>query len=414
MNNFTFTIKAKDKKARLGKLVTPHGEIETPAFVSVGTQATVKALSPKDMEEIGTQIVLGNAYHLHLRPGEKVVEKFGGLGKFMGWKGPTMTDSGGYQVFSLGSAHDTKKADKKSLSSGKLSKFSKIEVASGHRLEEERLKKQMTHSLKPAIIDDDGVTFYSHLNGDKKRLDPQTSIRIQEQLGADLIVAFDDHESPLWSHAETKFSLDRSNRWGLESLQFHKRKDQLMYGVTHGGLFEDLRVESAKFIDKYFQAIAIGGAYSSKETLYKVIDWSVPYFSEDKPRHLLGISEISDLFEAVERGMDFFDCVAATRRARHGNIYISPKNGGKAKQSYAMQITNAEYMLNSEPLDPGCACYTCQNFTRGYVNHLFKAYELLGYRLATYHNVYFVTNLMKEIRKAIGEGRFADLKKEWI
>ncbi len=414
MNNFTFEILQKDKKARRGKLVTPHGEIQTPCFVSVGTQATVKALSPKDMQEIGTQIVLGNAYHLHLRPGEEVVEKFGGLGKFMGWNGPTMTDSGGYQVFSLGAAHDTKKADKKTLSSGKLNKFSKAEAASEHRLEEERLKKQMTHKIRPATIDETGVTFYSHLDGSKRRLDPEISIRIQEKLGADLIVAFDDHESPLWSHDETKFSLDRSNRWGLESLQQHKRKDQLMYGVTHGGLFEDLRVESAKFIDKHFKAIAIGGAYSSKETLYKVIDWSVPFFSEDKPRHLLGISEITDLFEAIERGMDFFDCVAATRRARHGNVYISPKNGGNIKQSFTTQITNSEYVLDALPLDSGCQCYTCLNFTRGYINHLFRAYELLGFQLATYHNVYFITNLMKEIRKAIEEGRFSDLKNEWI
>src|SRR5581483_2540307 len=176
-----------------------------------------------------------------------------------------------------------------------------------------------------------------------------------------------------------------------ESLKAHKRTDQLMYGVVHGGLFKDLRIESAKFTNQYFDAIAIGGSYSSKKTLYNVIEWTVPYFSQNKPRHLLGIGEVVDILEAVERGMDFFDCVAPTRRARHGNVYISPKNGGNKKNSFAMQVTNAAFSKDKKPLDPGCLCYTCQNFSRAYIGHLFKSGELLGHRLATYHNVYFMT-----------------------
>ncbi|CAN5175366.1 tRNA guanosine(34) transglycosylase Tgt [soil metagenome] len=409
MINFTFTITAKDNatKARVGRLVTPHGEIDTPCWIPVGTQATVKGLTPQDLMEIGAQIVLANTYHLSLRPGEDVVEKMGGLGKFMAWEGPTMTDSGGYQVFSLGTAQHTHNKDK-----SKLNKFTKADDV--NTLEVDRMNKQVSQRIKPAKIDDSGVTFYSHLDGSQRRFDPESSIRMQEKIGADLIVAFDDHESPLWNHEETKISLDRSNRWGIDSLKALKRQDQLMYGVVHGGVFEDLRVESAKFTDQHFPAIAIGGSYTSKDMLYKLLGLCVPHFSEDKPRHLLGIAEIADLFEAVERGMDFFDCVAATRRARHGNVYISPKNGGTAKQSFSLPVSSGRYILDTKPLDPECACSTCQNYTRGYINHLFRADELLAYRLATYHNVYFVTNLMRQIREAIQDGIFSELKSEWL
>jgi len=271
-----------------------------------------------------------------------------------------------------------------------------------------------TSRIKPAVLDEEGVTFFSHLDGSKNRLDPESSIHMQEDIGADLIVAFDDHESPLWDYEETKKSLERTNRWGLESLKFHKREDQLMYGVVHGGMFEDLRVESAKFTNKHFKALAIGGSYSSKETLYKVIDSCVPYFDLEKPRHLLGIAEVADLFEGVERGMDFFDCVAATRRGRHGNLYISPRNGGSAKNNFTTSIINSRYTLDENPIDPGCTCYACQNHTRAYIQHLFKADELLGKRLGATHNVHFIINLAKQIRQAILEDRFEELKKEWL
>lgn len=434
---FTFTLHKTQKhsKARLGELKTPHGVIKTPNFNPVGTQATVKSLSSQDLKEIGAQIILSNGYHLHLRPGEDLVEKMGGLGKFMNWGGPTMTDSGGFQVFSLGAAHQAK---------GKLTKFtSKVFVYDDiHQpniaySEQERKfrKKQLINidadetddvdpfliqgarkpmKVKPAKIDEDGVTFYSHLNGEKRRLDPEISIRIQEKLGADLIVAFDDHESPMWDYAETKESLERTNRWGLESLQAHKRRDQLMYGVVHGGMFEDLRKESALFTDKHFNAIAIGGAYTSKEVLYNVLDWTLPLTTPEKPRHLLGIGEFVDMFEGVHRGVDFFDCVAPTRRGRHGNLYISPKSGGSVKNKFCLNIANAKFKDDPLPIDPACACNVCQNFTRSYIHHLFRAEELLGYRLASYHNVYFITKVMEKVREAIANDAFLVMKKEWI
>jgi queuine tRNA-ribosyltransferase len=422
MTSFKFSIQQKDahSRARAGKLVTPHGEILTPNFNPVGTQATVKTLSAIDLKDLGAQIVLGNTYHLMLRPGTDVVEKMGGLAKFMGWDGPTMTDSGGFQVFSLGSAQTGTAADKR-----KLHKFSapsvfvededeseKEEKSSFMRKVEE--EKHVGRKIRPAKIDDDGVTFYSHINGDKKRLDPEISIRLQEEIGADLIVQFDDHESPLWNHEQTAQSLERSNRWGIESLKAQKRSDQLMYGVTHGGIFEDLRVASAKFTDTHFPAIAIGGAYTSKEILYKVIEWSVPHFSDDKPRHLLGIGEVQDIFEAVSLGLDFFDCVAPTRRGRHGNVYISPTNGGHPNNNFTLQMTNAKYTLDQNPIDPGCLCFTCQHFTRAYIRHLFTADELLAQRLGSIHNVYFIVTLTKQIRQAILDGRFHELKKTWL
>lgn len=415
---FSFKVISKDKKskARVGKLMTPHGIVNTPNFVAVGTQASVKTLSPKDLEEIGSQIALANTYHLHLRPTENVVKKMGGLGKFMNFTKTTMTDSGGFQVFSLGVAQEPVKEFK----GQRLSKFSKAgflpqdEIVIDEESSFIRQAKEKTQRVKQAKIDDSGVTFYSHLDGSKHRLDPQSSISMQEKIGADLIVAFDDHESPLWTYKQIKESLERTNRWAIESIKAHKRKDQLMYGVTHGGMFQDLREESAKFTEKNFNAIAIGGAYGSKKLLYQVIDWTIPYLSNEKPRHLLGIGEVVDVLEAVERGMDLFDCVAPTRRARHGSIYINPKNGGSKENGFTMQITNSKYIADKRPLDPGCLCYTCQNFTRSYITHLFKAKELLGYRLATYHNVYFIVNLMREIRKSIEEGSFERQKKSWL
>ncbi len=411
--HFTFKILQKDKttKARLGELKTPHGNIQTPAFVPVGTQATLKGLSPLEMGEIGVQILFANTYHLFLRGEEDVIAKAGGLGKFMGWDGPTITDSGGYQVFSLGAAQRAVKG------MDRLTKFSKS-VFLTREEKDSRLRgnddgKVGSKRFKAAKVDAEGVTFYSHLNGDVCRLTAERSIQIQDKLGADLIVAFDDHESPLWGHEETKNSLERTNRWALESLAAQTRRDQLMYGVVHGGVFEDLRKNSAKFIDKHFQAIAIGGSYTSKEVLQRVIDWVVPMVAEEKPRHLLGIGEVMDLFEGVSRGIDFFDCVAPTRRGRHGNIYTSEQSLRKSG-SFTFQITNVQYKADMSPLDPNCKCYTCQNFSRAYIHHLFKANEILGLRLAAYHNVFFIVNLMREIREAIGEGRFLQLKDKWL
>ncbi len=420
MSKITFSIEKKDTKSKLraGVLKTPHGDVHTPMFIPVGTQATVKTLTPHELKDMGAEIVLANTYHLHLRPGEDVIAKMGGLSQFMSWHGPTMTDSGGFQVFSLGVAQ--KKVELKDIHGRKLSKFTKSVFLSPADVQfllpavtktrqEKELKK-----LKSAKVMDDGVKFYSYVNGNEEWFDSKRSIEIQEKLGADLIVAFDDHESPLWDYEMTKISLDRTNRWGLQSLATQTRDDQLMYGITHGGQFENLRKESAQFVDKHFAAVSIGGSYTSKETLYNVIDWCVPYFDEAKPRHLLGIAEIADLFEAVERGMDFFDCVAPTRRGRHGSLYISPSCGGKRQNNYILSVKNAQYVTDPEPIDSTCTCYTCLNYSRAYLSHLFRADELLGQRLGALHNVHFVVNLAKKIREAILEDRFIDLKNEWI
>jgi queuine tRNA-ribosyltransferase len=417
---FTFKILAKDKKtlARLAELKTPHGVIKTPAFVPVGTLASVKGLSPQALKEMGTQIVLSNTYHLHLRPGENVIEKMGGLNKFMSWDGPTMTDSGGYQVFSLGAA--LRKVEIKDGSGRKLNKFSKsvflnpsdttpLLPSITKTTQEKQIRK-----LKSALVEDEGVWFYSHLNGNKEWFDSEKSIAIQEKLGADLIVAFDDHESPLWDYETTKLSLERTSHWAIRSIKAHKRKDQLMYGIVHGGRFEELRKFSAAFTNKYFDAVSIGGAYTSKEVLFQMISSCVPAFDEEKPRHLLGIGEIEDLFEGVSRGMDFFDCVAPTRRARHGTLFIHPKSGGHKKNSFAMRISNHKFQTDPKPIDPACHCYVCQNFSRAYLHHLFVANELLAHQLGTYHNLFFITSLMNRIREAIGEGSFQNLKKQWL
>lgn len=419
-SHFKFTLLTKDKKsnARLAELRTPHGTIKTPTFVPVGTLASVKGITPHALQEMGAQIVLSNTYHLHLRPGEDVIEKMGGLGKFMGWTGPTMTDSGGYQVFSLGAA--LRKVVIKDHTGKKLNKFSKSVflnptdtmplLSSVTKTTEERQKQK----LKSALVQDDGVWFYSHLNGNKEWFDSEKSIAIQEKLGADLIVAFDDHESPLWDYETTKLSLERTSRWAIASIKAQKRKDQLMYGIVHGGRFDDLRKFSAQFTNKYFDAVSIGGSYTSKEVLFQMVSECVPYFDEEKPRHLLGIGEIEDVFESVSRGMDFFDCVAPTRRARHGSLFISPKNGGRKQNSFVFHITNKRFQTDSDPIDPGCHCYVCQNFTRAYLHHLFVGNELLAYQLATYHNLFFITTLMSQIRETIGEGNFHLLKSEWL
>ncbi|MEN9407486.1 MAG: hypothetical protein RLZZ455_702 [Candidatus Parcubacteria bacterium] len=410
-------------------LKTPHGDILTPNFNPVGTQATVKTLSALDLKEIGAQIVLSNTYHLNLRPGAQVIKEMGGLAKFMGFTHgpsfaksaegkPTMTDSGGFQVFSLGAA--LKKVVMKDRQGMSLSKFSKSVFLSPadtvHVLPavtKTTAEKQL-NKLKAAKVHEDGVWFYSHIDGSKNWFDAEVSVSLQEKMGADLIVAFDDHESPLWDYETTKLSVERTNRWGVASLAAQKRRDQLMYGVVHGGMYEDLRKASAMFTDKHFPAVSIGGSYTSKDVLYNTLEWCVPYFQDDKPRHLLGIGEVQDLFEGVARGIDFFDCVAPTRRGRHGTFYISPQNGGSSKQNFTMNIQNVKYSMDQEPIDPGCECMTCQNYTRAYIHHLVKADELLAQRLGSYHNVYFIVNLVKRIRESILEGSFQQMKEQWL
>lgn len=390
MSQISFKILKKDKKskARAGIIKTPHGDIETPQFVPVGTKATVKALTPKDLKDMGAQIVLSNTYHLLLKPGPEVIKRFGGLAKFMGWNAPTMTDSGGFQVFSLGVG---------------------LEHGVGKLLREEEGEK------KPRLnkITEEGVMFQSHIDGKKYFLSAEKSIEIQEKLGADLIVAFDDLESPKYSHSEAKKSLELTEKWLIRSKKAHKRKDQLLYGVTHGGIYKDLRILSAKFVDRNFGAIALGGAHKNKENMYEIIDWTVSNVAEGKPKHMLGIGEVDDIFEIIERGIDTFDCVIPTRLGRTGFFFVSPKQGNK-RNRFRLSIDKSIYSKDKNPLDKNCQCYVCKNFTRGYINHLFKAKELLSYSLLSYHNVYFLINLTREIRKAIINDSYYSLKKKWM
>lgn len=388
-----FKILHRAGKARLGQLSTPHGKIETPNFIPVGTKASVKAVSPRVLKEIGVQIVLANTYHLMLRPGPDLIEEFGGLHGFMSWSGPTMTDSGGFQVFSLGVGLESGES--------KVWKNQKINPS------------PLAAGIKKAKVTEEGVVFYSHLDGSKLFLGPETSVKIQKQLGADLIVAFDDHESILMNKDGILKSLELTERWALRSLKAHTT-NQLMYGVVHGGLDKDLRIRSAKFTDKYFEAIAVGGIYGGRKDMCQIIEWTVDNVAEEKVRHLLGIGEVVDLFNGVERGMDLFDCVSPTRRARLGSIYISPKNGGTVDNSFTLSIRTAKFIEDKKPLDPGCLCYTCQNFTRAYLRYLCIAEEILYHQLATLHNVYFITNLMKKIRDSIGLNNFKNLKKSWL
>lgn len=399
----SFKVLHKDGKSRVGKLITPHGVIQTPNFSPVGTQGTVKALSPQDLNEIGVQMVLANTYHLMLRPGDKVIKKLGGLHKFMGWEKPIMTDSGGFQVFSLGAA-----------------------LEYGDNKVVDRLQGTVDREVKPRLnrITEEGVEFQSHLDGSKHTLTPEKSMQIQLNLGADLTVAFDDHESSHYTYDEIKKSLELTERWAIRSLEaFRKSTSQvertrparssLTFGVIHGGLDKDLRTRSAKFTDKLFPAIALGGIYGKRAQLNQILDWVIDEVSPEKPRHLLGIGEVEDLFEAVERGVDLFDCVGPTRRARNGSLYISPPIGSP-KNNFTLSIINSQFKSDLKTLDSKCRCYTCQNFSRAYLRHLFLAREILYHQLATYHNVYFINTLMERIREAIGNGQFRKLKKEWI
>ena len=410
-----FKIFSKQGKARAGEIKTSHGKIHTPAFFPVGTKGTLKSLTGAQIREIKPQAVLGNTYHLMLQPGEQMVAKMGGLSKMMGLDGhpslklrnglPTMTDSGGFQVFSLGIGLE--KPGVKFLKPA----TSNEQLATSSEEAKPRLNK----------ITEEGVEFQSHIDGSRHMLSPETSIAIQEKLGADLIVGFDDLESPTYSLEQTRKSLELTNRWELRSLKAHlafqgdalEPRRQLLYGVTHGGQFENLRRESAKFVNSHFDAIALGGAHSSKKNLYDVIDWTVSCLDENKPRHLLGIGEVDDIFEAVERGIDTFDCVIPTRLGRMGHVFVSPTEGN-VKNRFRFDITKSKFGGDLKPIDENCDCYVCKTYPRAYINHLFRSRELLAYTLASYHNVYFMVNLTNKIRESIIDKKFQTLKKAWI
>ena len=361
---FEFEVTAQDPAsgARTGRFHTPHGIIHTPVFAPVGTQATVKALRPDDLTELGADLILANTYHLYLRPGDELVRDLGGLHRFMAWDGPILTDSGGFQVFSLS---------------------------------------------KTRKIDDDGVTFTSHHDGSKHRFTPERSIAIQENLGADIIMAFDECPPPT-DYEYVKRSLVRTHAWADRCLAAKNRPDQALFGIVQGGIFEDLRLESASFLlDRPFPGYAVGGLAvgESKWEMHQVLDWLQPVLPADKPRYLMGVGTPEDLVNGVMRGIDIFDCVLPTRLARHNSAFTL---GGR------LNLRNAQFKRDETSLVADCDCYTCRKFSRAYLHHLVRANEILGHMLLSWHNVHFLINLMGEMRVAIATGRFTQFAQDYL
>ncbi|MGE5404543.1 MAG: tRNA guanosine(34) transglycosylase Tgt, partial [Candidatus Saccharibacteria bacterium] len=346
-----------------GQINTPHGSFTTPIFMPVGTQATVKTLTPEDLYEIGTDVILSNTYHLNLRPGPEVVRKAGGLHKFMNYDRPILTDSGGFQVFSLAG-----------------------------------LRK----------ITEDGVEFNSHIDGSLRVLTPEKSIEIQEALGADIIMCFDECTPYPATHKYAEQALERTTRWARRCKDFHTREDQALFGIVQGGVYEDLRMRSAhELIDIGFPGYAVGGLSvgEPKEDMYRILDMVDDMLPEDKPRYLMGVGTPEDLLEGVARGIDMFDCVMPTRLARHGTAYTAT---GK------IALRNAKFSEDFSPLDPDCQCKTCRNYSRAYLRHLVKSNEILGLILLSYHNVYFLVKLMRDIRHSLEEDKFTVFYEEFL
>ncbi|MFT4470660.1 tRNA guanosine(34) transglycosylase Tgt [Arthrobacter sulfonylureivorans] len=380
-------------QGRTGTITTPHGEIQTPAFIAVGTKATVKAVLPESMKELGAQALLANAYHLYLQPGAAVLDAAGGLGKFMNWDGPTFTDSGGFQVMSLGSGF--KKVI--NMDAAAANTGSDDQVAPG--------KERLAH------VDDDGVWFKSHLNGDKHRFTPEISMQVQHQLGADIMFAFDELTTLMNSRGYQEESLERTRLWAERCVTEHERLTeershrpyQALFGVIQGAQYEDLRRKACRDLGAMnFDGFGIGGALE-KENLGTIVRWCTEELPEDKPRHLLGISEPDDIFTAIENGADTFDCVSPTRVARNSAFYTP--DGRK-------NLSNRRFKLDFTPLVDGCDCYTCANYTRAYIHHLFKANEMVSHTLISIHNERFTVKLVDDARLAIDDGSFFDFKAE--
>ena len=361
---FEITHICKQSGARTGILHTPHGDVETPMFMPVGTQATVKFVSPEELKDLGSGVVLANTYHLWLRPGEDIVDQAGGVQKFMNYKGPMLTDSGGFQVFSL--------ADQRKIT-------------------------------------EEGVTFKNSLNGDTLFLSPEKSIQIQNKIGADIIMSFDECIPYPATREYVEKSTERTIRWALRGKQAHSRpEEQALFGIVQGGDYEDLRKYCAeKLIEMDFPGYAIGGTSvgEDKETMYRMVKWASDALPFDKPRYLMGVGAVNDLLEAVSRNVDMCDCVLPTRIARHGTLMTSEGR---------ISIRKAIYKNDFTPLDPECDCYTCRNYTKAYLNHLQRTNEGFGTRLMSIHNLRFLVKLMEDARKAIKEDRFNDFKEETL
>lgn len=363
---FTYELRAVVGQARAGVFHTPHGDLLTPVFAPVGTQATVKSLQPRDLHDIGVSLVLANTYHLYLRPGDELVRDLGGLHQFMQWDGPILTDSGGFQVFSLG-----------------------------------ELRK----------IDDDGVTFRSHHDGSTHRFTPEKSVQIQHHLGADIIMAFDECPIPT-ERSLVEIAVERTHDWARRCLDYHVKSgspsQQALFGIVQGGVFEDLRAHSVKtLVSMNFPGYAVGGLAvgETKSEMYATLDACVPLLPHNKPRYLMGVGMADDLVEAVARGIDIFDCVMPTREARHGAALT---------RFGRLNIRKQQYTRDPNPIDEHCGCYCCTHFTRAYLRHLVRAKEILGTVLLTIHNVHFLVTLMREIRNSILNGTFLALKDAFL
>ncbi len=351
---FEFTLEATDGDARAGRFTTPHGTLETPVFAPVGTQATVKAASPRVLREVGATLILANTYHLYLRPGDDLIRNMGGLHTFMAWERPLLTDSGGFQVFSL---------------------------ASSRR------------------IDSDGVDFVSHIDGSRHRFTPEKSIQIQENLGADIIMCFDECPTPN-DRAAVETALERTHGWAVRCQAAHTRDDQALFGIIQGGIYPDLRAESAAFLRGLnFPGYAVGGLAvgETKAQMYHTLEQTLPQLPVEKPRYLMGVGSPEDLIHGVARGVDIFDCVLPTRVAR---------NGAALTRQGRINLRNLKYARDPQPIEPGCGCYACATFSRAYIRHLIKANEILAHNLLTLHNIHLLQSLMREMRAAILSGTF--------
>ena len=390
MNFFEITHKDSKSNARTGIIHTDHGDIETPIFMPVGTQATVKSLDANDLHNLHAQIILANTYHLHLRPTENIIDSFGGLHKFMNWDKPILTDSGGFQVLSLGKQIERKEGSHASLTT----------------------------------IDDEGVTFSSHIDGSKHRFTPEVAIDIQHKLGADIIMAFDECTPDDADKTYTKQAMDRTHAWAKRCIDEHKKETsrhgykQFLFGIIQGAQHKDFRIESAKTISSMdFDGIAIGGesvGFNMKATK-DILSWVMPHIPEYKPRYTMGVGyNPTDLFDVVEHGIDMFDCVAPTRIARNATLYVHPETAKQMGQNkLTINLQNAKFKTDETPIDSIYLCPALKGYSRAYLHHLFKTNELLAYRLATLHNLYFLLRMMEDIRDAIKENTFLDIKKKW-
>lgn len=407
MSPIKFIVIAKDKnsRARAGIIYTQNGRIETPYLVPVATCAAVRSLDSQDLFRLGVQAVLANTYHLYCQPGSELIETLGGLHKFMNWSKPIFTDSGGYQAFSLGTGTE--------IGIRKIGHFPKSENIPKKSDDTENKNTEK----RKAIITEKGIRFQSIYDKSYKFLTPELSMKIQSALSSDIIMALDECTSPSDSYKYVKESTERTHRWALESLHYHNPK-QALYGIIQGSNFKDLRDYSTKFIaSQPFDGIAIGGSLGDgKPAIHEILGWIMPHLDNDsRPKHLLGIGWIDDLFECIERGIDTFDCVQMTRIARHGDLYVSPPEGS-LENKFRIEIDKTEYKEDSMPIDSTCSCSTCKNYSRAYLHHLYKARELSYSRLATIHNLHFALNLTSKIRQSIieGNGAFQKLKNYWL